>query len=413
MSSPPLRKLRVAIVATHPVQYHGPWFRKLSAAPEIELEVLFACDHGTKPSFDAGFNATFAWDRNLTDGYRHEFLPNVHPHPGPHGFWNRTNPALWNRIHRRNMDAVIVFGWGFASTMIAVAAARAHGVPVLMHSESNLGPFTRPAWKTALRRGALTALFSQCDAFLAVGSMGRELYRSYGAAAEQVFLANYCADNEFFNGEHARQLPRRLLLRKALGVDDDRPIVVCSGKLFPDKEPLELLEAFVRVRRERPVRLVFLGDGPLRHDVERVARERGVSEDVLITGFRNQRELGEIYAAADLLAFPSKRETWGIVVNEAMLFGLPVVCSDQVTAHRDLVLPGITGDTYPSGDASALAELLSLRLGEPARLRQMGAEGRLRIQSWNYDVATENTVSAIRYAVTRKNSPRPSVHETE
>lgn len=401
MSSPPSRNLRVAIVTTHPVQYHGPWFRKLTAASGLDLEVLFACDHGTKPSFDAGFNATFAWDRKLTDGYRHEFLPNLHPKPGPQGYWSRTNPVLWNRIHPKHVDAVIVFGWGFASTMIAVAAARAHGVPVLMHSESNLGPFTRPPWKTALRRATLTALFSQCEAFLAVGSMGREMYLAYGASPEQVFLANYCADNEFFGETHTRLAPQRHELRAALGVHDDRPIIVCSGKLFPDKEPLELLEAFARIRRERPARLVFLGDGPLRGDVERVARSSGLADDVQITGFRNQSELGCVYAAADLMAFPSKRETWGIVINEAMLFGLPVICSDQVTAHRDLVIPGVTGDTYPSGNVDALAQLLALRLGDPARMRTMGTEGRTRIQSWNYDVATANTVAAVRYAVSR------------
>lgn len=402
MSSPRSAKRRVALVTTHPVQYHGPWFRRLAASEGVDLSVLFACDHGTKPSFDAGFNATFAWDRQLTDGYRHEFLPNVHPDPGPHGFWNRTNPVLWRRLNPREFDAVIVFGWGFASALLAVAAARAHGVPVIMHSESNLGPITRPPWKSALRKTTLTALFRQCDAFLAVGSKGREMYLTYGAEAEQVFLANYCADNDFFEAERERLGPRRLDLRRALGVSDERPILVCSGKLFPDKEPIELLEAFAKVRREREARLIFLGDGPLRGDVERVAREHGIADDVVVTGFRNQRELGEVYAAADMMVFPSKRETWGIVVNEAMLFGLPVICSDQVTAHHDLVVPGETGDTYPSGDASALARLLSRRLADPVGMRAMGAKGLERIRGWSYDVATSHTVEAIEYALGRE-----------
>jgi glycosyltransferase involved in cell wall biosynthesis len=144
-----------------------------------------------------------------------------------------------------------------------------------------------------------------------------------------------------------------------------------------------------------------LGDGPLRGDVERVARERGVAEDVVITGFRNQRELGEVYAAADVMVFPSKRETWGIVVNEAMLFGLPVICSDQVTAHHDLVVPGVTGDTYRSGDADGLAARLSRLLASPDEMRQMGARGLERIRDWNYDVATAHTVQAIEHAIVR------------
>lgn len=396
------RRRRIAIVTTHPVQYHGPWFRKLAADERVDLKVLFACDHGQKPSFDAGFNATFEWDRPLTDGYAHEFLPNIHPKPGPQSFFSRTNPILWRRLRPEFYDAAIVFGWGYLSTLIALAAAEAHGVATVMHSESNLGPRGRPPWKARARKAVLTALFRRVDAFLAVGTLGREMYAAYGAPPERVFVAPYAADNEFFEAERERLEPHRDALRAELGVTDDRPIVVSSGKLLEDKAPLDLVRAFAKVRRERAAKLVFLGDGPLRGEVLEVARHEGVVDDVAITGFRNQRELGRVYVASDLLAFPSRRETWGIVINEAMLFGLPVICSDQVTAHHDLVTPGVTGDVYPVGDVEALASLMAKRLAAVQCSRALGREGQRRIAAFSYDQCVEGTVAAVDAAIAAK-----------
>jgi glycosyltransferase involved in cell wall biosynthesis len=359
---------------------------------------LFACRHGQVDSYDTEFNATFRWKRPLTEGYRHEFLPGVHPRPSPRGFWRLTNPVLWKRIDLENFDVVLTWGWGYASAWLAVAAASAHRVRVLLLGESHDGSLApRPPWKDVARRMILAQLFRQVDAFLAIGSRNREFYRSFGVPEERIFLAPYAVDNAFFTEYCDRLLPRRAELRRALGVEDGRPIIVCSGKLIERKAPLDLLRAFARVREEVPAKLVFLGDGRLRGALQSLSRELDVAEDVYITGFRQQDNMCEIYVAADLMVFPSHFETWGLVLNEAMLFGLPVICSSGVTAHQDLVLEGTTGNVYPLGDIPRLSALLRERLLDGEKTRAMGVKARERIQQWGFEQSVAATADAVRY----------------
>jgi glycosyltransferase involved in cell wall biosynthesis len=385
---------RLAVVTSHPIQYQGPLFRAM--AREIDLTVLFCCDHGQRPSYDKEFNTTFAWSQPITDGYAHEFVPSIHPRPAPYGFLPLTNPGLWTRLTRERFDALMLVGWGFASCWIALAAARAHGLKVLMRGESGVDSYTpRSPFRSLARRGALELLFRNIDAFLSIGTHNADLYRSYGIDESRIFLTPYAVDNEFFLAQAAAVADQRAALRAGLGVTDERPIVLTSGKLTERKAPLDLLRAFIRARREVTAKLVFLGDGPLRGEVEREAREAGIADDVLITGFRDQHELPAVYTAADLFAFPTHFETWGLVANEAMLCGLPVVCTDRVPAHKDLIIPGETGDVFPARDIDALAAILTRRLADPARLHAMGRAAREIVRGWNLEACVEGTMRAL------------------
>jgi len=389
---------RLAVVTSHPIQYQGPLWRRIHEHPDIELTALFCCDHGQKPTHDRDFNTTFSWERPITEGYPHEFIPSVHPHPSPYGFWPLTNPKLWTRLTRDDFDAVLLIGWAFASCWLALGAARAHGLKVLLRGESGVeGYHERPPWKSKVRDIALEAIFRSVDAFLTIGSRNAELYRAFGVPDEKLFLTPYAVDNAYFLAKADELASRRSELRSALGVNDDRPIVMTSGKLIERKAPLDLLRAFAEVRPKRPSKLVFLGDGPLRGEVETEARRAGVADDVLVTGFKDQGVLGEVYGAADLFAFPTRFETWGLVLNEAMLFGLPAICTDRVPGADDLIVAGESGHVYPAGDVAALARLLDEYLADPGRLRSMGQAALEKIRHWDLDRDVEGVAAALDY----------------
>ncbi|HPA96824.1 MAG TPA: glycosyltransferase family 4 protein, partial [Thermoanaerobaculia bacterium] len=117
----------------------------------------------------------------------------------------------------------------------------------------------------------------------------------------------------------------------------------------------------------------------------------------------NQSRIAEAYAAADCLVLPSDRgETWGLVVNEAMVCGLPAVTSDQVGCAPDLIRAGETGWSYPCGDVAALASLLRRVAGDPGRSRTMGAAARELVRT-RYGVAdaVEGTLAALRFVTGR------------
>ena len=164
---------------------------------------------------------------------------------------------------------------------------------------------------------------------------------------------------------------------------------------------LDVLQAVNALNGKPPVSIAFVGDGPLRSELTQYARTHQMT-DVHFLGFRNQTEIGSCYAMADMLVLPSSLETWGLVINEAMCFGLPIIASDRVGAAADLVRHDDNGFVYPVGNISALSECLRLALGDETKRIEMGRRSTAVIENWNLDQVLEGFLEAIRY-VSRTN----------
>jgi glycosyltransferase involved in cell wall biosynthesis len=176
-----------------------------------------------------------------------------------------------------------------------------------------------------------------------------------------------------------------------------------SGKLIRKKNPMLIAQAISKLKSSKSFGLLVVGDGKLRNEFEtRMNNTHGVR--TVFAGFVNQSELGKYYTAGDAFILPSSyAETWGLVVNEAQIFGLPVVVSDTVGCREDLVIPGETGHIFPSEDASALADKMMQLLENPDQARHMGENGRQLIQRYRVADAVEGIVQALEY-VTGKSS---------
>jgi glycosyltransferase involved in cell wall biosynthesis len=365
IATPPYR---LAILTSHVVQYQAPLWRRLAATPEVSPHVMFCSSHGAETYLDRGFGRPVKWDIPLLDGYSHEILPNLSRWSQRGGFWSAINPGIIARLRTGRFDAVLVHGWMRCTFWLAMLTAFALGLPVIMRGESNLlAP--GPRGRTMLKRVGLPIFFRRIRAFLAIGRHNAEFYRAHGVPEERIFLAPYAVDNDYFTGQ-AASLPDRSRLKHDLGLPD-APVVLFCGKLSDVKRPLDLLQAFERVVHRYPASLVYVGDGPLSERLRRYASDRDVP-NVRILGFRNQSELARCYGAADVFVLPSGFEPWGLVVNEAMCFALPVVVSGRVGAGGDLVQDGVNGSVFPAGDIAALARALE-------HLLAMTAESRARI----------------------------------
>jgi glycosyltransferase involved in cell wall biosynthesis len=156
-----------------------------------------------------------------------------------------------------------------------------------------------------------------------------------------------------------------------------------------------LVRALAQLPKEYFV--LFLGDGPLRSDVETELRLLNVRGEVV--GFINQSALGEYYAAADLLVVPSDQETWGLVANEIMACGKPVVASDRVGCAYDLLNggtnEGLTGAIYPCGDVAALGDAIRMVSGRVTAAPTAIAQAvRHRIAAYDVSATTQGLVQA-------------------
>jgi glycosyltransferase involved in cell wall biosynthesis len=389
-------RYRLLVLASHVIQYQVPMFRTLAADPRLDLTVSFCSDWGLTAYRDEGFGREVRWDVPLLDGFRSEFLPNWSPRPHPSRFWGLFNPAALQHIRCGEFDAVWVHGWASVTNCTAMLAAFLAGVPVLLRGETNLlSPL--PRWKRWLKHAILSRLFRNVSAFLAIGQNNADFYRAYGVPAERILAVPYAVDNDFFTAA-AHALPPKNDLKRDLQLPRELPVILFCGKLTPVKRPMDLLRAFEKLSRTRPAALLFVGDGVLRRDLENYSAEHQIS-NVHFVGFRNQTELPRYFGVGDVFVLPSSMEPWGLVVNEAMNFGLPVICSDQVGCVADLVKPGENGYVFPAGDIDALADSLVAMLADEGRRSAMGERSRALISDWAFRNDLEGVVAALQRVI--------------
>jgi len=390
---------RVAYLISHPIQYQVPLLRRLAAHPEVSLHVYYMDDQGTKPSRDPEFGMPVHWDLPLLDGYPWRLLRNVSPWPEADHFLRFIHPGIIPILYRGKYDALIVHGYSHATEWLAFWGAWLSRTPVLLRGESTLRQEVtrrgrRPLWVAIAKRILSWVLLRRVEGALAIGILNRQFYQAYGVPAERIFSTPYAVDNERFLAEAERLAPSRSTLREELGWPVDLPVVLCVGKLIPRKRPMDVIEALAQVAGRHPAVLVYVGEGSERRRLAEAAARRGLRH-VIITGFVNQTEISRYYAVADVLVLPSGHEPWGLVLNEAMCFGLPVVASDAVGASPDLVRPGENGFVFPAGDVYALAGVLGRLLADPAARARMGARSREIVAAYSYDADLRGILDAL------------------
>lgn len=402
--------LRLAACATHPIQYQAPLWRRLAAQPGIEFEAFFGTDMSVRGYTDREFGTKVAWDTPLTAGYAHTFL-SADPSIEQITAQLPTADGLAAQFRRFRPDVVLLTAYGGRFHLGAWRAARAVGAKLVLRHEASDVALVRSRLKTWLRDFLLRRFYARIDAFAVIGIEARRHLRRLGVAETRMTSAPYCVDSDFFAGEVDRWGARREELRREAGIAPGDLALVFSGKLIPKKDPRLIVDALRRLPAEQRGRVhwIVAGDGELRATLEAEARDV-LGSRARFLGFLNQSEIGRAYAMADVLALPSRRgagETWGLVVNEAMQFGVRALVSDGVGCGPDMAR-GSAAAVFPSGDAAALARLIAERLAASAELRSRVAfEARSTIAGFSASAAASGIEAAARLACGRP-GPIPS-----
>jgi glycosyltransferase involved in cell wall biosynthesis len=382
---------RVALVASHVIQYEAPFFRLLAKEPDLDLEVIFCSTDGAEVYRDAEMQTTFRWDLDLLGGYRHRFLRNF---GFGEGYTRLINPGIVRALLFGKYDAVIFFlGWGTITSLLGIAACRMRGTPVILYGDSSFPPPERGI-ASRLRAGMLRTIFRLTDRFLVSGVLNADYYRHYGVDDTRFHLVPWAIDNSRFE-EGSRFAPgEREAMRARFGIRDEQLAIVFSAKFLPRKDPMTLLRAVDAMQHRERAAVLFLGNGELRGEMERFARERGLS--VHFAGFINQTELPKHYAMADVFVLPSLDDPRATVVNEAMASGLPVVISDRCGPIADIVQHGDNGFVFAAGDAPTLARQLDTLAADPELRARMAARSREIIGTWDYSRGVTGVLEAVR-----------------
>ena len=376
---------RLAIVVSHVIQYQDPFFRLLAQEPELDLTVIYCERHGAETYLDREMQTELRWDLEMLTGYRFVFLRNF---GRGERYARLVNPGIVPALLRGKFDAVIfIVGWGTVTSLLGFIACRLAGTPYFLFGDSSFPPPETNA-RSRIRAGLLRMLVRSAEGVMVSGVLNAEYYRHYGGDPRRFFPLPFAIDNDRFAAASQFAPGERDAMRARLDLGDAFTIVF-SGKLVPRKDPLTLLRAVAAMRHRDRVAVLFLGHGELREELESFANEHALR--VRFTGFVNQTELPKHYALGDVFVLPSTYEPRGLVVNEAMAVGLPIIASDRVGATGDLVR-----DVFPAGDPLALARQLDALLDDPAKLEAMRTWSREKIATWNYAAGVAGVKEALR-----------------
>jgi glycosyltransferase involved in cell wall biosynthesis len=291
-------------------------------------------------------------------------------------------------------DAVAIPGWDDPAALAALRWCHEHDVPAVVMSASTALDARRRWWREAAK-GRVVGGY---DAGLVGGTRHAEYLRALGMPSGRTFTGYNVVDNSHFAEGAASARADAAALRREYELPARYFLAV--GRFIPKKNLDGLLRAYAqyRDRADDPWGLVLLGSGPLGDDVQRWRRDLGLDDHLRLPGFKQYDELPVYYGLADAFVHASRREQWGLVVNEAMAAGLPVVVSDRCGCAPDLVEEGRNGFSVSPSDDSALADAL-VRIADPACDRAaMGQASREIIADWTPDTFARQLLRAARAA---------------
>jgi glycosyltransferase involved in cell wall biosynthesis len=352
----------LAVIETHPVQYHAPVYREIQAKFAIPVTAIYGSDFSVAGYHDREFGASFKWDTDLLSGYRSIFLSH-----SSNGDKLRPVSSVGLRRTLRELapKAVLLMGYSGRFNRQAWSKSLEGRYPILFRGETTDHAIQRSRLKSRVRDSVLKRSYGKASRLLYIGSLSKEHYTRLECPEDRLVFSPYCVDASTFETSEEVRAKRRDLTRERLGVGQDETVLLFSGKLSLRKGPdlilnaVKLLPEYVR----KNTTVVFLGSGDMFSKLEALAKETPTVK-VKFVGFQNQGALSDYYHAADLLVLPSRYgETWGLVVNEALHHGLPCVVSEAVGCAVDLIEEGRTGCVFETNSSTSLASTLEKAYG--------------------------------------------------
>ncbi len=383
------KQYKIAFISAVPFYYQAPMYRALNKIPGVDLTVYFCSDETINGKFiEKSYGAKGVFTKeNITDGYRHQFLKNYSPWPSflrhPFGL---VNLGVWNEIKTGRYDAVVLQAWNNITWVVALLACLRFKSKILFMTDSNiLEESTRPTARRFFKKMFLgKGLFPLATGFLTSGSANEAFYEHYGVVPHQFVRFPFSWGYEEVFRRGTENMRRRQDIRSSLGFSSEDFVILYAGRLAEEKSLPTLLRAYGKVLGVAK-RLYLVGDGPSRESLEKQVRQLGLT-NVFFVGFQERESVFDWYVAADVLVLPSGRETWGMVVSEAMCFGLPVIVSDRVGSGPDLVREGENGYIFKAGDPDDLAaKITKILIASTKERESLREKSRKIIRKWIAD----------------------------
>ncbi|MGA7079028.1 MAG: glycosyltransferase family 4 protein [Terriglobales bacterium] len=368
--------------------YRIPVFNVLARRTGLDLHVIFLAET------DETLRQWRVYKDEICFSY--QVLPSWRWRTGRSSFL--VNRGLWPALNKVHPQVLICGGYAYAASWEALLWARRHGVEFVLWSESNRydarGGRAEVEWLK-------TYFLRRCDRFVVPGKASFEYLRSLEAPAANIVTAPNAVDNRWFATKaetvrsHATEFREKMKLKLPLR------FILFVGRLVPEKGVFDLLAAYAKLERglRSQVGLVFAGDGVSRGELMQQAKLINPGA-VCFPGFAQREDLAGLYALAETLVLPTHSDPWGLVVNEAMACGLPIIVSSVAGCSADLVEDGWNGYVVTPRDTEKLSVAIDSVVRQPELQQQMSARSLERIQNYSPEACADGLAAAATFAST-------------
>ena len=371
---------RLVILTEIIAPYRIPVFNVLARRAGLDLHVIFLAET------DETLRQWRVYKNEIC--FSHQILPSWRWRAGKNSFL--INRGLWSALNKVSPQVIICGGYNYAASWEALLWARRHEVAFVLWSESNSQDARGgQAWVESLKAYFLR----HCDRFVVPGKASFEYLRSLGSPEASILTAPNAVDNTFFaiQAENARAHPTEF--REKLELPSR--FILFVGRLVTEKGVFDLIEAYAKLESglRSEVGLVFAGNGVSREELAQQAK-RISPATVCFPGFAQREDLAGLYALAETLVLPTHSDPWGLVVNEAMACGLPIIVSSVAGCSADLVEDGWNGYVVPPRDSEKFSVAIDSLLRQPELKRQMSSHSSERIRNYSPEACADGLAAA-------------------
>jgi len=376
-----MKRYKVALIHNIISPYRVPFFEKLANHPFIDLSVYFC----------AKTHKHRMWDIQQSNKYKYKILSGVTLEFA--GIQYHINPSIILKLIGGDYDIIIINGAMNFTMQISFIISRLLKIPIILWSEgiessqSLVRKIIDPIIKYVIRK---------VDAIVVPGTKSRDFHITQGANPRKIFIAPNIIDNEFFIKQSAKFRKDRKKIKKNLAIQNKK-IILYVGQLIKRKGVKYLIDAYEKLKKDKKdICLIIVGDGPEKNELEQRSKR---TEDIYFMGWVSEEEKIKYYSISDLFILPTLQDVWGLVINEAMCLGLPVISTYTAGASFDLIMQGKNGFVVEEANTEQLHLAMKKILSDEKLAKRMGKKSLEIIKNkFTIDNMVEGFVKAIEYA---------------
>lgn len=373
-------KRKVVLITEIIAPYRIPVLHHLAHECDVDLRVIFLAEN------DPALRKWQVYKNELRFPY--QVLPSTRHRAGRYNLL--LNWGMSKALLQAQPDVIVCGGYNYPAAWQAALWSRRKRIPFLLWIESTAKDARGSTrWAESLKARFL----SYCTAFVAAGESSRDYLLALGMRNDVVFTAPNAVDIEFFASRSNAVRQECEKIRSSLHLPSR--YILSVGRLVREKGVFDLLQAYIRLpaTMRSEIGLVFAGSGKAEPELRKLADQVEPGQ-IQFRGFCQREQLPQLYALADIFVLATHSDPWGLVVNEAMSCGLPIVCSEVAGCAPDLVRDGWNGRVVPPRDPDALAAALIQLGGDPTLVKRMGERSGQRISRYSPQACADGIAKA-------------------